>query len=588
MKKAIHYLIWIFMAVALALIIWIMANGNARIQAADAVKGAVDFSSFDLGSPVLLDGQWQLYRDAMIQDLDRSKEPEYISVPHSFDRLENMGGNPYGTATYRLVLTNLAPRAGYAVQILDEGSAYRLTVNGREILKNGVVSYQKEGHRPEMKELTGAFCADEQGRAELLIEISNFSYYLGGFLNPPVIGETEMFSGYVSGIERNEMFLFSGILVMGLFFLGLYNINQTHKYLFYFSLIAILIAMRVLLTNYRQVYQIFPGIQWDTVARAEFLTGYLLLPLFALFFYHLDYVRKMESIKWFFQSFIAAILLIAVFTPNEFYANLLPIYSWLIVAAVPCVLYLLIQGLKKKKPGSFFILLASLGILPVSFHDLYGHSTYQILPYGIFIMLIFFSVVVIRNLFDIQKKHDYLNTAITIDPLTGVYNRFYLNALIDRGLEIGENSRIFILFFDVDQFKHFNDSRGHKIGDAILKETARRLKACLRSTDILCRYGGDEFIAFAEISKENGNIILVADRIADSFVEPFAIDGETYQVSISIGISEFQKGASLERSIRESDLSMYEAKKSNATGMLIFEEKARQSRGIPDYFDSWS
>ena len=89
-------------------------------------------------------------------------------------------------------------------------------------------------------------------------------------------------------------------------------------------------------------------------------------------------------------------------------------------------------------------------------------------------------------------------------------NRHFLNEWINNRLK--ENSgTITVLFVDVDRFKSINDSFGHNAGDMVLKEVARRLQSCLRSTDFIVRQGGDEFIIFLNEAHNKRDVIMVVN-----------------------------------------------------------------------------
>ena len=140
----------------------------------------------------------------------------------------------------------------YGMQVINEASACRVTVNGEDIIKLGTVAYTQAGHNPEMKEKVGYFKADSNGNADILIEISNFSYNYGGFWKTISIARSDVMSGYSMHQDGIEIFLLSSFLIMGLFFLALYSFNRDFKPLLLFSIIILLVAIRIMLTNNRQ------------------------------------------------------------------------------------------------------------------------------------------------------------------------------------------------------------------------------------------------------------------------------------------------------------------------------------------------
>ena len=408
----------------------------------------------------------------------------------------------------------------------------------------------------------------------MLMEVSNFSYNYGGFWKAVYTGQADVISAYAMHQDYVDIVLFTSFMVLGLFFMALFSTNLDFKPLLFFAIIFLLIAVRILVTNNRLFFDLIYPISWEAATRLEFLIGYLLLPAFVLFFYSLDYAKKSKFIKHFFHGLMIASIIIMLFTPNEFYANILPFYSYICVGFIPYIAYLIIQGIRKKKPGALIILIGTLGFIPTVLIDFFTNPVYYLTPFGIFFMLIFFTIVVIKNVFNLKQKNEYLEEAILKDPLTGLKNRYYLNRLMDQGYSVPENKRLYILFMDLDKFKQFNDTYGHNVGDFVLMESAKRIQDCFhRETDIVCRYGGDEFIAFALVKAQEGNIQRIIGRILDRFRTPFVDQEKEYSVSVSIGVSEYHSEESLEKNIKQSDNAMYQAKKTMSGGIMIIDGK---------------
>ena len=124
------------------------------------------------------------------------------------------------------------------------------------------------------------------------------------------------------------------------------------------------------------------------------------------------------------------------------------------------------------------------------------------------------------------------------DALTGLANRTLFADRLEHALartERHQGDEIAVMFIDLDDFKHVNDSLGHKAGDLLLVEIAQRLVACLRPQDTLARFGGDEFILLLEDTDEGGAVD-VAERILREIGDPIPIDGHKLSVTGSIGI----------------------------------------------------
>ena len=121
-----------------------------------------------------------------------------------------------------------------------------------------------------------------------------------------------------------------------------------------------------------------------------------------------------------------------------------------------------------------------------------------------------------------------------------------------------------MLFIDIDDFKHVNDSFGHEGGDALLVQLAHRLRASVRSQDLVARLGGDEF-AVVVSDHDDGTPATgpVAERIYQSLSEPFVIGGRQVRVSLSMGVAQRTADtADITELLRHADSAMYRAKHS--------------------------
>jgi len=149
-----------------------------------------------------------------------------------------------------------------------------------------------------------------------------------------------------------------------------------------------------------------------------------------------------------------------------------------------------------------------------------------------------------------------------IDPLTELYNRRYIMHAITReaGRADRQNQRLALLMIDINGFKGVNDSLGHLIGDRILREMANLLQGTFRTTDIVSRYGGDEFLVLlvdAE-EKEAGRAIQRLQYHVEQWNKMESIPG--YRMSLSCGASVYRRGSDVVEVLAAADRAMYEDK----------------------------
>ena len=163
----------------------------------------------------------------------------------------------------------------------------------------------------------------------------------------------------------------------------------------------------------------------------------------------------------------------------------------------------------------------------------------------------------------LEEQAEKLNHQANHDTLTQLPNRMLFQDRLSQAIKAAtrNHQQFALLFIDLDQFKKINDSLGHHVGDAVLREAAARLKVALREEDTLARLGGDEFTIILKSVKDIQSVSLVANKINTVMKEPILVRGNTLFISSSIGISMFpQDTTSQENLIKFADTAMYKAK----------------------------
>jgi diguanylate cyclase (GGDEF)-like protein len=154
------------------------------------------------------------------------------------------------------------------------------------------------------------------------------------------------------------------------------------------------------------------------------------------------------------------------------------------------------------------------------------------------------------------------------DALTGLANRYQLADRLEQALRgvahlDGEAAaRPGVIVGDLDRFKGVNDQHGHRIGDRVLAEAARRIAAAVRPGDLVCRFGGDEFVVLCEGVADRAELDAVADQLVARFATPIEVDGHSFEIGISVGgaMAEASDAAEPDALIRRADRAMYAAK----------------------------
>jgi diguanylate cyclase (GGDEF)-like protein len=159
------------------------------------------------------------------------------------------------------------------------------------------------------------------------------------------------------------------------------------------------------------------------------------------------------------------------------------------------------------------------------------------------------------------------------DSLTGLPNRVLLRDRTEQATSIAarEKTGVALMFLDLDNFKQVNDSFGHQVGDQLLIEVVRRLHACIRDVDTVCRMGGDEFVIVITNIKDINDLSRIAQNMLTTVAEPIVIDSQLFHTSVSIGISVFpDDGNDFDTLLKHADTAMYQAKDSGRNVYRFF------------------
>lgn len=184
------------------------------------------------------------------------------------------------------------------------------------------------------------------------------------------------------------------------------------------------------------------------------------------------------------------------------------------------------------------------------------------------------AVIVFHDITVAQRMTLQMAYLAQYDFLTGLPNRVLLKDRINKAIDFAKQSKttLAVLFLDLDNFKHINDSLGHGTGDALLKSVARRLQECVRRTYTVSRQGGDEFVILVtEDTFAAQDAAMTADRIITALASPHSIGKEELHVTPSIGISVYPADANdAETLIKNADTAMYHAKENGRNNYQFF------------------
>ena len=193
-------------------------------------------------------------------------------------------------------------------------------------------------------------------------------------------------------------------------------------------------------------------------------------------------------------------------------------------------------------------------------------SSYLVLgTYSLYLIIALLVFATVSMLEDYRKAWQ---EAASIDPLTGLFSRTTLREIYEKNKISSSQRGIFIIIMDLDNFKEVNDKLGHLKGDHVLREIGRLLSTYTRDSDIVFRWGGEEFLILAPNSDLEGTKAL-AERLREKIEEhDFGIE---FRITASFGICNLKGQENLEQAIAQADKALYRAKERGKNRVEIYE-----------------
>jgi diguanylate cyclase (GGDEF)-like protein len=180
----------------------------------------------------------------------------------------------------------------------------------------------------------------------------------------------------------------------------------------------------------------------------------------------------------------------------------------------------------------------------------------------------------------IREREKQLLFEARHDSLTGLPNRLRVGEIIDARVAAGQSDAapFAVLFVDLDRFKNVNDGLGHEAGDRLLAEAGGRIRGCLGESEVVARWGGDEFIVLSAPGASRAQVQALAQRVIDAMARAFCVSAVDAYVGASIGIACFPAdGATRDALLRNADTAMYQAKGSGRSCAAFYDAGMNRS-----------
>ncbi|MDD2790225.1 MAG: sensor domain-containing diguanylate cyclase [Sulfurimonas sp.] len=381
--------------------------------------------------------------------------------------------------------------------------------------------------------------------------------------------------------QQNEYLLLGisyGIMIAMLIYnLFLWLVLRERLYVYYlFSSLALLLVSAEL--NGHAFEFLWPNNLWMADNQHVLIPAFHFIALTLWVRVFLQTKKRMPRLDWALLGIIiASLLLVGIDLAGSY-----PLANQLIfivgLAMIFSILIISIRSVVVKYPSSNIFLLAQIfpligGVFTVLramgiIDDLL--TAEHALQIGITIEVLIFSLALARRIRLLNEEKQQARIEAESDFLTGLYNRTGFFRQTREMMEMQSRSPFALLLIDLDKFKFVNDQLGHAAGDSVLCDVAGRLRSQLRmSSDIICRYGGDEFVVVLP-GIESVNVAgEVAQKIVDVLNLPFETVLGRANISASIGVALYpHNGQTLDTLLQHADASMYLVKNNGANGWL--------------------
>lgn len=425
------------------------------------------------------------------------------------------------------------------------------------------------------------------------------------------------------------------ILIFCIYHLMLFLKRPKERYNLYYALLCFSVLLYQLDYYYSRIANTFE-INLDYFLLLKLFNNQVFLIFFFLCLFLTNFLnhKKTKAEKIFLIVFLVLPIILTSSIPV--YKTFITVRNYsniFIFVNIAYTLYVVIHSLKDKNPDGFSVFfITTIWFICVAFDVIFhGFFNYQTLPYvsviGFAFFIIGIALIMANKFINLYKELEFLNTNLekkveertneikaaydelsdsnkelkraqsklikyaTTDHLTGLYNRFELQKRINE--EISRNKRyknktnknFSVVFIDLDNFKYYNDTFGHEIGDLILVEFSNILKRITRTVDIIARYGGDEFVIvlpvtdcsgaecfvkriYEELKKCNFFIDLIEKRISKKIVIK-----DKNMISCSMGIVSSSETIDNKNILQKADEALYMAKKKGKNSFCFWGNK---------------
>lgn len=466
MKKIIFFLL-------ILMLLFSCKKATSQI-APKAKEGVLEIKNWNFSQDghIELDGEWEFYWSCQLKSHPEScsSQKTMIQVPGIWNGFEVDGKKIEGKgfASYRLYFSVADKNLSYSLKVLDMATSYTLWLNDKIILTNGKAGMDAKNTEPRFLPAV-ANLNNLQEKNELVIEISNFNHYKGGFWESISLGESFEINTHRENKIWMDVFLCGSISIMIIYHLGLYILRRKDISSIYFALFCLTVMFRLSVTGERILFYKIPNFNWELGNKIEYSTLYLVIPTFYAFLLSIFRSEISLIVQKIIIGIVSFLLLLLAFTDISIYSyTALP---WEVLIIVICVygLISIIRSILNRRDGAFASLIGFLFLISTVINDiLYANTvinTTYLLSYGLFLFIFSQSFLI-----SLRFSKAFLYVELLSEDLTRTneaYSRFvpteFLSMLNKKSImdvKLGDQiqKEMTVLFADIRGFTSLSES----------------------------------------------------------------------------------------------------------------------------------
>jgi len=437
----------------------------------DIRNGVLDLRSwnFEQDGNIELSGDWQFYWKQLLSEIDFNKDSLPTSnglyhVPNTWNGFKINGkelpGDGYATFVLEVLIN---PRdTPLAFKIQDTNTAYNLYVDHELVARNGTVGTSVESMVPEFRPMTANFNVSHD-RFRIILQISNFYHRRGGPWSPIHMGDAKQVKHAAEKELISNGFLIGAIFIMGLYHIFLFTLRKEEWSYLHLGIFCTLIALRSLLVSERYLHILFPGIDWETLQKLEYLAFYLAVPIFAMFIHSLFPEDFHQKILRGIQGVSSLFVLLVLFSRAHYFTTSVNAYQVFTVISGIYIIYVLVKAYLNRRQGIIILLCGYLFLFLTIINEiLFVNEVLQTgytIPLGMFVFIFTQAFTLSQRYSSIFNEIELQKQELTQTNLAyknEIVSRQTLEGKLRQSLQDFENSR-FALIMGLAKLAEYRD-----------------------------------------------------------------------------------------------------------------------------------